>query len=1050
MTIFANYLKTSNFSTMRKYFILFLLSFTASFTVNGQLVVEFTSGSADPGSQLEVDVLVSDFDNLFGVQFSINWDSTIYKYEDITNVTTSLPGFDQNAVGIPPGTVNVDDGELTVSWFQSNTHSLPDGSRLFSIVLTAEDVPCDSTDVIVSDTPLAIEVTDQNFNDIGITSTPQTIYVNGMNCDGGMGGGDDLTFTVNNQAVQAGANICVPIVMENFDGFNAGQGKMSWDPTVLDFTGIQNVIDGSFNDNQTMVGNGMYNFIWENLDPGNPVSLPDGTALFEICFDAVGNAGDMTDIDMEAFMADWGFTDDTGAEPPLILNNGKITIVDMPADPVILTISDVTIDMNGNGCASVSVENFEDIISFQGTFAWNDNVIDFTGTQGFGSLAGLDSGDFNQTMDNNLRLTWNGPGGAALSVPDGTVIFEICFDGIGDCNGVSLVDFIDVADLDVEFNQIIGGSPVTIEHVVNAGNATIFCPMVVPTCDITGTVDVLCNGDNTGSIQVNVMNASDCDCVWYKDGSTTPFMTQSAPNCNLTNVGAGMYRLDIVCDGEVECSSDTIINQPAAIVINGLVTNIGCGQTTGSIVLDVTGGAPNYTYQWDDPNMSQTKDISNLEAGDYTVVVTDANNCTAMETYTIMDMSAPLACEETVVDVACFGEATGSISLNITGGCPDGNGNYNITPADLTGLTAGDYTITVSDFSNPAMTITKMVTINQPDAALDVTGNTTPSTGNDGTINITPSGGTMPYTITWTGGIADGETNPTGLAPDTYTVTIVDDNGCTISEAFIVTSAMGGGPEFTDPDANDVLCNGEDSGAVSFTITAGTGPFTIQLIDSGSSVVASTTADIPGPVTLTGIEAGIYTVLITDANGNENTKSVSVAEPSAISIESIVNCANGSNNDGSIEISVSGGVGNYMFEWSNGSMSENLENVGIGNYSLLVEDGNGCQAIANNIRINDCNPTNCYEAIHIITPNGDGINDVFVINCVMQEDTRLTVYDRWGQEVYTQQNYDNSWSGIDMDNEELQESAYMWVLEVDFAENRREVFKGTVTILRQE
>jgi gliding motility-associated-like protein len=68
----------------------------------------------------------------------------------------------------------------------------------------------------------------------------------------------------------------------------------------------------------------------------------------------------------------------------------------------------------------------------------------------------------------------------------------------------------------------------------------------------------------------------------------------------------------------------------------------------------------------------------------------------------------------------------------------------------------------------------------------------------------------------------------------------------------------------------------------------------------------------------------------------------------------------------------------------------------------------------------------------------------------MQENTKLTVFDRWGQEVYTQQNYDNSWSGLDMENEALEESAYMWVLEVEFAESRREVFTGTVTILRQE
>jgi gliding motility-associated-like protein len=1053
MSIFTIYFKLSNFSTMRKYFILFLLAIASTFSMQAQLSVSFTGGNVDPGGQIEVDVVVADFNNLFGVQYSINWDSLVLEYDDIINVTSDLSGFDQNAVGVPgPGSVNVNPGQLTVSWFQSNTNSLPDDTRLFTIVFNGQNVPCDSTEVAVTGVPLAIEVTDENFMNIGVTSTPAKVYINGPNCDGGMGGGDELKFYVENDVVLAGDNICVPILMENFINFNGGQGKLGWDPAVLTFTGVQNQIPGSFNDNQNNVGMGMYNFLWENLDPGNPVTLPDGSTLFEICFDAVGADGEMSVIDLESFESDWGFTDDTGAEPPLVLENGKITITIIPPVAVILTISSITIDQNGNACVGISVDNFTDILSFQGTFAFNSTVADFTGTQGFGALAGLDTNDFNEINDNNVRLIWSAPGGSinGETLPDGTELFQICFDGVGACDAVSLLDFIDVTDLDVEFTQVQSGTPVTIEHTINSGMITIDCPMTPVTCMITEKSDVLCNGDNTGSIKVSVEigTTPDCQCVWYKDGSATPFMTLSAPNCDLANIGAGDYRLEVVCGGNVETTCDTTINQPTAILINGMVTNIGCGQTTGSIILNPEGGVPGYGYSWDDGPM--TKDRDNLPAGTYTVTVTDLNLCTESREFTISDMSSPLAVDTTVTHVGCFGDMTGEIALTISGGCPDGNGNYNVMPSDLTGLGAGVYMITVSDFDSPSNEVVISVTISQPDMALIITGTTTPSTGSDGTITTEIDGGTENYTITWTGGIPDGTMNPTGLAPDTYIMTVVDANGCTTSEVFIVGEVNPMGPTITEPVANDAVCNGDSSGSVDIIITAGEDPFNTTLVNANSEVVATVTSDIPGPVMLTGVPAGIYNVIVTDANGNDVSAEVVVNEPPLISIVSTVECANGSSTDGSIDITVEGGVGNFMYEWSSGDFTEDLSNVGVGSYSLLVEDGNSCQAIANGIRIVDCNPTNCYEAIHIITPNGDGYNDNFVINCVMQNNTRLTIYDRWGEQVFTQQNYDNTWQGIDTDNEEVRESAYMWVLEVDFADNRQEVFKGTVTVLRAE
>lgn len=1027
---------------------------TCVFNAKSQLVVEFTGGSADPGSTIEVDVTVSDFNQLFGIQYSINWDSLVLEYNSITNVTGDLSGFDVGAIGVPPGSINIDPGEMTVSWFQSNPQSLPDDTRLFTIIFNAQSVPCDSTNLVVSGSPLAIEITDANFNEIGVSFTPTPVFINGMDCGGGGGGNDELTFVFPNVMAEMSENICIPLTVENFNGFNAGQGKFSWDPAVITFDKIQNQTAGSFNDNTNNVGMGMYNFIWENLDPANPVSLPDGTVFFEICFDVVGDVGDMSNINLSAFAVDWGFTDATGAEPPITLNNGKVTIVDMPLDPIILSISDITVAENGNGCASVTVQNFTNVLSTQGTFTWNDNVADFSNTDGFGAIPGLAASDFNQIDNNKLRLTWNAPSGSTngITVPDGTEMFQICFDGIGPCptGGTTLINFVDQPTLDIEFTIVAGGSPFEVPYTINAGSITVTCPMVNPTCEIVSQTNVLCNGSNTGSVEVSIQNAAaNCDCVWYKDGATTPFRTLTAPNCNLVSVEAGVYKLDLVCGGVVTCTSTTTVTQPDEITINGAVTNAACDVTTGSIVLSVSGGASGFTYLWNDVNATKTKDLPNVAPGNYTVTVTDANMCTGSREFSITNVVTPLVVVETVTPVSCFGDTDGSIALAISGGCPDATNGYTISPASLISLGAGSYSVTVSDNSTPALTWTMNIMVPGPTAALDLSGTTTPSTGTDGTITTIIIGGTMSYSITWTGGIPDGEFNPTGLAPNSYTATVTDANGCTTTETFIVIDeSEPNAPIVNNVTSTDASCNGLEDGSISGTIVSGEAPFNLEVLQ-GTNVISSSTNATTSSFTIPALPAGSYTLRVTGNSGLSVTNVIDVGEPNAITFDTDVNCANGSNTDGGIDLTVGGGAGDFSFEWSNGDMTQDLSNVGVGNYSVLIEDSNGCQAIINNIRIMDCNPTNCYEAISIITPNGDGINDRFVINCVMQEQTKLTLYDRWGRQVYTQNNYDNSWSGVDQTGEALIEGGYMWVLEVDFTDNRKEVFKGTVTVLTQ-
>ncbi|HHH54478.1 MAG TPA: gliding motility-associated C-terminal domain-containing protein, partial [Bacteroidetes bacterium] len=116
----------------------------------------------------------------------------------------------------------------------------------------------------------------------------------------------------------------------------------------------------------------------------------------------------------------------------------------------------------------------------------------------------------------------------------------------------------------------------------------------------------------------------------------------------------------------------------------------------------------------------------------------------------------------------------------------------------------------------------------------------------------------------------------------------------------------------------------------------------------------------------------------------------------------------------------------------------------------VVTDQNGCSEAAQEIKVDDCDKSDCYTGSIIMTPNGDEFNEYFLIKCFDDfESNELHVYDRLGNEVYTQSNYDGTWNGLDNNGNDLIEGSYMWVF-IGMDENgNQNVYKGTVTLLRK-
>lgn len=516
------------------------------------------------------------------------------------------------------------------------------------------------------------------------------------------------------------------------------------------------------------------------------------------------------------------------------------------------------------------------------------------------------------------------------------------------------------------------------------------CPGM--TLNISGT-DVLCFGDSTGTAQVAVVSSNEpLTYLWSSSASDT--------TAAVTGLVAGTYTVYVTDSTGCTDSAQINISQPAALNLSSVVTNTSCSNSLdGSIDLTVTGGVSPYSYNW--INGPGTQDQNNIGPGSYKVIVTDANGCVDSLT-SVVSSAAPWNVSSTITDALCNG-GNGSVNVTVSGATPPYTYSWSngVTTQNLSGVPAGTYNLNITD--NVGCTFTLSATVSEP-AAINVTSlvtNVSCTGGSTGAIDITAVGGTAPYTYSWSTGATSEDL--TGLTAGTYTVTVTDANSCTGNASIIVSAA---GPLTLNVNVTNVSCNGAGNGSVNLTANGGTAPYTylwntgattedisnltpgtysVTVTDAaGCSNTTNATVSQPsaltinsgvtnilcngqsngainitisggtGPYTylwsngdvtedISGLAAGNYSVTVTDANNCTAVSGSTVTEPAVLTLNSInsnVSCNGGS--DGSINLLVSGGMGPFQFNWSNGAVTEDLSGISAGNYSVTVTDANGC------------------------------------------------------------------------------------------------------------
>ena len=480
-----------------------------------------------------------------------------------------------------------------------------------------------------------------------------------------------------------------------------------------------------------------------------------------------------------------------------------------------------------------------------------------------------------------------------------------------------------------------------------SGSATITQVQLNPTAT---TVAATCNQSN-GSINLAPAGGQAPYTFNWSNGATTE---------DLQNIAPGSYTVTITesmgCTGTLTV---TVANQANEPTISSTTTPSTCELTNGIINLSVSGGATPYTFNWS--NGSILEDINNLMAGSYTVTVTGADGCTATSTISLTNNNPPITINGSMTANTTCNGGNGGVTTTVAPSPPPGGGSYTYiwsngeTTPNLANLTPGSYTVTVD--GGGACTQTATFTIPDQPNTPNLASTTTPSTCEEanGDINLSVSGGVSPYTFNWSNGDMTEDLND--VFAGSYSVTVTGSNGCTSTASVSLTN-------------NNPPINVTASIVANTTCTGGNGSITASVspvTPPGGGTYTYNWSNGDTGTNLTNLTPGSYTVTVDGGGACTQTATFTVPNlPNEPTISQIVTPATCGLSNGSVNLSVSGGVSPYTYNWSNGSILEDLTNVSGGSYSVTVTGANGCTA-STAISVPD-NPVN-FTVTSNILPN---------------------------------------------------------------------------------
>lgn len=532
---------------------------------------------------------------------------------------------------------------------------------------------------------------------------------------------------------------------------------------------------------------------------------------------------------------------------------------------------------------------------------------------------------------------------------------------------------------------------------------------------------------NYNGSQISCYNMADGEALCIPIGGTSPYSYEwnnGQTSASASGLSAGTYTVVIEdsngCQitGSVTLINPDEVNTSVAVLTNYNGYGVSCyGAQNGNLNAQVTGGVAPYACTWNTNDTSPS--ITNLPSGTYSVVVVDINGCSTTGSATITQPDS-LAVAMQLADVSCNGGSDGFINVTVNGGTQPYNYAWSTgdSSEDIAALSEGSYSLVLSDANGCQYTSNQMVI--DPNT-IDISIETSPVkcyNQANGAIELSCSGGTMPFVYQWSNG--SNTEDLTGLESGFYRVVITDANGCwtTISV------------EVEQPDSLAIVgnitmpkCYSDTNGLIDVTVTGGTTPYIYSWSNGSYSQ------------DLNDVSAGYYMLTILDSNFCALSNGFTVSQPAMLTVDLSSplnfhqhNISFYGGNDGVIETSILGGTQPYESSWSDNHSTTNSDNLVAGLYTITVIDNNGCKAM-DSIKLTQ---PDALELPTVFTPNQDGDNDFFDIHGIdAYPDNEFIVVNRWGNVVFEEKKYHNTWKGTHKNGEELPDGVYFVILKIN-------------------
>ena len=755
------------------------------------------------------------------------------------------------------------------------------------------NLPAGTYTVTVTDNNGCGPATDQVTITEPVVLSALSIVDFNIDCNGGTGGGASAagsggvppyTFAwstgattssigkiINDNSLVAGT---YTVTVTDANGATATSSSTVTEPTALSATGVVDMnvsINGGSDGGATAAGSGgtpPYTYLWSTgATNASVTNLPAGTYTVTV-------------------------TDNNGCGPA----TDQVTITE-PAVLTAASVVDANVNCNGDSDGGATASATGGTQPY--TYVWSNGTTNASITNSAAGTYTVTVTDANgatstssSTITEPTELTAN-VGGANFGIDfDGDEVDDEFYDETASCNG-----FLDGG---LAANATGGTGPYTYLWSIGATTGSIV-GVGAGTYTVTVTDANGCTATSQGTItepdalsptigfvsSISCNGSSDGEMSAGATGGTSPYTyawSNGATTASTGQIAAGTYTVTITDANGCTATDSKTISEPVAIQAAAIPERFVSinGLSDGEAIASATGGTTPYTYLWS--NGGTTSTITNLAAGTYTVSVTDANGCGPSTAE--VEITQPAVLEaQTVVDfnVDCNGDGGGGASASASGGVMPytylwSTGSTTSSIGKLASndfLTAGTYTVTVTD--NNGATATSSSTVTEPSALSASVAGSTIDDGfgtifdetiscngfTDGGLTASPTGGTGPYTYTWNIGATT--SSIVGIGAGTYTVTVTDNNGCTTTAEGTVTE-----PDILAANANtdmDVSRFNDADGEISSTPTGGTQPY--SYIWSNGGTTASQTS----------LQAGTYTVTVTDANGCTASQSTTVTQP---------------------------------------------------------------------------------------------------------------------------------------------------------------------------